>query len=202
MLRIGLTGGIGSGKTTVCRIFEALGIKVYNADSETKALYQSDPAFGIFIRDTFGESLITPQGPDLKKLGALVFGDPAALDKLNAFVHPRVFAHYENWCSRYAHEPYTVKEAAIMFESGSDKHVHKVVGVLAPDELRISRIRERDGLSEKEIRDRMARQLSNEELASRCDYLIRNDETQSLVEQVMPLHKEFLKLAENYRSYN
>lgn len=198
MLRIGVTGGIGSGKTTVCRIFETLGIKVYNADSETKALYHSDPAFGVFIRDTFGESLVTASGPDLKKLGALVFSDPEAMDKLNAFVHPRVFAHYENWCLQHVHEPYTVKEAAIMFESGSNKHVHKVLGVIAPNALRISRIRERDGLSEKEILDRMAMQLSNKDLESRCDYIIRNDETHSLVEQVMPLHKTFLKLAENY----
>lgn len=200
MLRIGVTGGMGSGKTTVCRIFETLGIKVYNADSETKTLYATDPAMQDFIRDTFGESLITSEGPDLKKLGTLVFNDPKALATLNAFVHPRIFSHYEIWCGLHEKEPYTIKEAAILFESGSNKHVHKVIAVLAPEALRISRIRERDGMPEQDILNRMARQLSNEDLESRCDYIIHNDETQSLVEQVMPLHKTFLKLAENYTS--
>lgn len=196
MLRVGITGGIGSGKSTVCNIFKQLGIAVYNADTRVKELYETDAALVQTIANNLGNELLVNGKLDLQKLKQKVFTDAQMLGKLNAVVHPAVFEDYENWCLAHQNEIYTLKEAAIMFESGSNEHVHKIIGVVAPEAVKIARVQQRDGLSEEQIRDRMHKQLAQEELIKRCDYIIENDGSQSLIEQVMKLHNLFLQSTE------
>lgn len=192
MLRVGITGGIGSGKTTVCNIFKQLGIAVYNADSRVKEMYETDQKLVHSIAEKLGHDLLVNHKLDLQKLKQRVFSDAEKLGVLNSIVHPAVFDDYENWCNLHSKEKYTLKEAAIMFESGSYKHVHKIVGVLAPLEVKIARIKQRDGLSDEQIMDRMSKQLPQEELIKRCDYIIENDGEKSLIEQVLKLHAIFM----------
>lgn len=196
MLRVGITGGIGSGKSTVCNIFKQLGIAVYNADTRVKELYETDSALVQTVANTLGNELLVNGKLDLQKLKQKVFTDAQMLSKLNAIVHPAVFEDYEKWCLVHQNEIYTLKEAAIMFESGSNEHVHKIIGVVAPEAVKIARVQQRDGLTEEQVRDRMHKQLAQEELIKRCDYIIENDGSQSLIEQVMKLHNLFLQSTE------
>lgn len=194
MLRIGITGGIGSGKSTVCQVFQTLGISVYNADAETKNLYETHAPLRQGLINLFGESIYEGNQLNRKALAGIVFNNAEALQKLNNLVHPLVIEHYEDWCTLHATEPYTLKEAAILFESGTYKQLHFVIGVIAPDELRINRTMQRDGLSRDEVLLRMQKQLPTETLIKRCDYTIINDGTQSITEQVLTLHKTFLAM--------
>jgi dephospho-CoA kinase len=196
MLRIGITGGIGSGKTTICQVFETLGISVYYADKETKELYVNNAELKAKMLQEFGPEVYSGNTLNRVFLSQLVFNDAKKLQQLNAIVHPFVFAHYETWCEAHKTEKYTLKEAAIMFESGSYKHLHYVVGVAAPEEVRIARIIQRDGLSREEVLRRIQKQMPTEELIKRCDFMIENDGENSIVEQVINLHKRILQLPE------
>lgn len=197
MLRIGITGGIGSGKTTVCDMFALMEVPVYNADAETKAMYNSHPELRQKLIALFGETIYS--GPELNraKLGELVFSDKEKLAQLNAIVHPMVFDHYENWCKQHADKPYTIKEAAIMFESGSYKHLHFVVGVIAPMSVRIQRVMHRDSLTEEAVKLRIQNQMHQDKLQNLCDFTIENDGRQSVLKQVIKLHAKFIKMAES-----
>jgi dephospho-CoA kinase len=196
MLRVGITGGIGSGKSTVARIFEHLGVPVYHADEETKKLYSENAALREKIIRAFGPE--TYEGNELNRsaMASLVFRHAEKLQELNSIVHPYVFANYEAWCEAHRSDPYTLKEAAILFESGSYRRLHLVIGVIADEALRISRVVSRDHVAEKAVRQRMENQLPQEELRKKCDYIIENDGTKSLTEQVVVLHKIFLLLSE------
>lgn len=197
MLRVGITGGIGSGKTTVCSIFESLGIAVFYADTETKQLYSNQPELRKGLQSLFGEEIFKDGNPDLKEIGRRVFSNSVLLEKLNALVHPFVFDRYESWCNARKGDVYTVKEAAILFESGSNKHVHTVIGVVAPLDVRIQRIMNRDGADEKSIREKIALQLPQEKLEKLCDHIVINDGVHSIVEQVLKLHRLFLQVGTN-----
>lgn len=194
MLRVGITGGIGSGKSTVCKAFAQLGIHIYDADSRTKELYASNETLRKAIVNSFGAEIFSGTEINKTKLAEIVFADPQKLQLLNSIVHPFVFEDYEAWCKGLDHEKYTIKEAAIMFESGSYKHLNYVVGVTAPEELRIARIMQRDGSTRDAILRRIQKQMPAEELISRCDFIIENDSEKSIVEQVLALHKTFLAL--------
>lgn len=192
MLRVGITGGIGSGKSTVCGIFAQLGIPVYAADREAKRLMREDLALIASVKDAFGTESYTGTEPNRQLLANAVFGNPEKLALLNNLVHPAVFRDFERWCS-FQHAPYVIKEAAIMFESGSYRQVHEVVAVIAPLELRIQRVMERDGSSREEILKRIQAQMPQEEVAKRAQAVINNDGTQSLISQVIMLHRQFLE---------
>jgi dephospho-CoA kinase len=194
MLRVGITGGIGSGKTTVCQIFEYLGVPVYYADRETKALYQTHPGLKSSMINAYGPDIYIGQTLNKDLLSRSVFGSEDSLSKLNSIVHPFVFEHYEQWCKIHENRAYTLKEAAIIFESGSYKHLHQVIGVLAPLAERIKRIHDRDGLAESEIRQRIDRQMKQEDLVKKCHYIIENDGKHSLLKQVISIHSELLKV--------
>lgn len=193
MLRVGVTGGIGSGKSYVCKIFEYLGIKVFYADIETKKLYNSNQALKQELIKNFGNQVYLPNGDfNRVKFSEILFSDSTQLNKANSIIHPYTFQHYENWCMENASETYTLKEAAIMFESGSHKYVDKVICVSAPLELRIARTMERDSVSRETVVQKMNRQWPQEKILALSDYTILNDEKNSVIEQVLAIHSQLI----------
>lgn len=192
MLRIGLTGGIGSGKTTVAHIFEALGIPVYYADDASKRIMESDATVKEAILQTFGKEAYKQGRLNRSFLATTVFNDEEKLKQLNSIVHPATIADAIQWMdSRKG--PYLVKEAALIFESGSDTYLDKVIGVTAPYEMRIERVMARDGVSRAKVEARMNRQMAEQKKIGLCDYVIINDETQPVLPQVLDLHRKFCK---------
>ncbi len=191
MLKVGVTGGIGSGKTTVCRIFKALGIPVFDADNAAKVLMEKDPELVTAIREAFGDEAYLSDGTlNRRYLAGKVFTDETELARLNALVHPATIRAAEEWATRQQ-APYTVKEAALLFESGSYRHNDINILVTAPEPVRIQRVMERDGVTEAEVRARIARQLSDGEKAKKADYTIINDGKTAVIPQVLALHKQF-----------
>ncbi len=199
MLKVGITGGIGSGKTTVCQIFSQLGIPIFNADQAVKDLYANHSGLKIQLQSAFGSEVYTPTNqiniPFLK--GLLL--SPEKTEKLNKIVHPLVFQAFYDWADQQ-NAPYVVKEAAILFESGANKTVDSTIGVIAPEEIRIQRVKQRDNRSLEEIQSIISKQLSNDELREKCDYIIENDGSQSLIEQVRELHAQLLHESAHFRS--
>lgn len=193
MLKVGITGGIGSGKTTVCRLFELLGAPVYYADERARYLMHHDVAVRSAIVDAFGAEAYTPSGElDRAYLAQLAFADPQQLQALNAIVHPAVAEDEARWQVAQEGVPYTLKEAAILFESGSYKNVDRVIVVYAPRELRLARAMQRDGASAEAIEARMAKQMPEEEKLQHADYIVHNDGQQMLIPQVWALHRALL----------
>jgi dephospho-CoA kinase len=191
MLKIGLTGGIGSGKTTVARIFEVLGIPVYYADEEAKRLMNEDPELKQQISTLFGAATYKAGKLDRRFLADLVFSDPGKLAALNALVHPATLQDTERWMSRQ-HKPYAIQEAALIFEAGLDTYFDHVIGVSAPEPLRIDRAMKRDGVSREKVMERIRRQMDEAEKISRCDLVIYNDERQALIPQVLKVHERLM----------
>ncbi len=196
MLRIGLTGGIGSGKSTVARIFETLGIPVFYADAEARRLLDSDEMLMRSIQEAFGKESYVDGRYNIPYMSAKVFADPSLLERLNALVHPRTIAAAEEWMTGQ-NAPYAVKEAALIFESGSEKHLDRIIGVTAPEALRIRRVMQRDGLSREQVIQRINRQMDETRKMERCDYLLRNDEEEPLLPQVLALHEKLLEQRKN-----
>ena len=194
-LKIGITGGIGSGKTTVCRIFELLGIPVFYADVAAKEVMHTDEELMNGIVDAFGVKAFSDEGIlNRKYIADLVFNDKKALEMLNALVHPAVFRAFDTWLLKHKDQPYVLKEAALLFESGSYKMCTHSILVKAPEELKIKRVVQRDNITETEVRLRMARQFSDEEKEKMADYIILNDEKQLLIPQVLQLHESFISM--------
>jgi len=196
MLRIGLTGGIGSGKTTVAKIFQVLGIPVYYADDVAKKLMNTDASLKEAIIKHFGAQAYRNGELDRKYMASVVFNDTAKLKLLNSLTHPATIRDAEEWMRQLAESggqnaPYIIKEAALLFESGANKSVDKVIGVYAPRPLRIKRVMKRDGVTEEEVIKRISRQMDEEEKMKCCDYVITNNEEQLLLPQVMELHNKF-----------
>ncbi len=192
MLKLGITGGIGSGKTTVCRLFELLGIPVYYADEESKKLLDEDKEVKKQVVGIFGDSILNDAGfIDRKKLAGIVFNNKEQLEKLNSILHPAVGLHFENWLKKQK-SPYILKEAAILFESGAFKQVDKVLTVVAPLELKIQRTMKRDGVSKEEVETRIKLQMSDEDKIKRSDFVINNNEQELLISQVLAIHKQLI----------
>ena len=192
MLRIGLTGGIGSGKSTVARIFEVLGIPVYKADDEAKRLMTKDATLRSNIISSFGKASYTNDILNRKYLSEQVFNDSEKIKLLNSLVHPATLKDAAEWMEKQK-APYVIKEAALIFESGSEKMLDYVIGVKAPLALRIERTIKRDNVTSDEVQARIDLQIDEEEKLHLCDYIIVNDEKQMVIPQVLTLHKKFLK---------
>ena len=187
MIRVGVTGGIGSGKSTVCRLFAERGVPVYDSDSEAKRLMGEDPSLRAALVEAFGDETFRDGVLNRRYLAATVFGDRRALARLEALVHPCVKRDFERWAA----EPYVVLECAILYESGMDAAVDRVVAVVAPEELRLVRVNARDGASAAEIRRRMAAQLSDDVLSARADYIIVNINREDLAADVAECDRRF-----------
>lgn len=192
MLRIGITGGIGSGKSTVAGIFSVLGIPVYNSDNASKRLMAEDENLQKNIITSFGESSYVDGSLNRKYLAAQVFNDSEKLALLNSLVHPATINDARQWMEKQK-SVYAIKEAALIFESGSDQFLDYVIGVQSPAALRIARAMERDNLAHEEIEARMKLQMDEGEKMKRCDFIVVNDEQQLLIPQVLSLHEKFLK---------
>ena len=190
-LKIGITGGIGSGKTTVCKIFSALGIPIYYADDRAKSLMVNDSKLKNALIKTFGAETYLPSGLiNRKHLAGIVFNDQLALDKLNAIVHPAVKQDGIAWAKNHSEFPYTLREAALIYESGIDKTLDYIIVVTAPESLRIQRVIQRDDVEEAAVRARIDKQWPEAEKVKRADFIIHNDGKQSLVKQVLEIHKK------------
>lgn len=170
---IGLTGGIGSGKTTVAKYLESKGIPVYIADLEAKKIMETESVIGKII-DAFGSEIIDDGKVNRSKLAGLVFNNPEKLKVLNSIIHPEVKNHFTNWVKLHENFPFVVKEAAILFESGSYKDCDKIILVTAPKEIRIKRVMERDKVSKGEVEARMANQWEDEQKKEMSDFVIEN----------------------------
>ncbi|MDO3626131.1 dephospho-CoA kinase [Mucilaginibacter sp. BT774] len=196
MLKIGITGNIGSGKTTVSRIFEVLDVPVFYADDAAKKVMVEDPILIDTLKSEFGnESYFDDGSLNRKHIAAIVFNNEAELTKLNSIVHPAVFRAFDSWAAGIKNAPYVIKEAALLFESSSYKMCNRTIMVTAPLELRINRVMHRDGLTRAEIESRNARQFSEEKKIQLADFVIRNDDTQLVIPQALELHKKFLTLS-------
>ncbi|MEO9020761.1 MAG: dephospho-CoA kinase [Ginsengibacter sp.] len=192
MLKVGLTGGIGSGKSTVAHVFNVLDIPVYNADDAAKRLMVENEELKNNIIRSFGDESYLNGGLNRKYLAAQVFNDSEKMKLLNSMVHPATIRDAVEWMKKQS-SPYVIKEAALIFESGSDKILDYVIGVKAPMDLRIERTMQRDGVTAEEVEARINRQMNEEEKMQRCDFIIVNDERQMLIPQVLLLHEKFLK---------
>lgn len=201
MLKIGITGNIGSGKTTVSKLFELMGIPVFYADDAAKILMVTDEVLMAGIKQTFGaESYRDDKTLNRKHIADIVFNDETQLAKLNALVHPAVFKAFDSWAEQEVKDgvPYVLKEAAVLFESSSYKFCDKTIMVTAPLELRIKRVMHRDGITRQEVLNREARQFTEEKKIQLADYVIKNDESELVIPQVLKLHELFLSLVNGH----
>jgi len=196
MIKIGITGGIGSGKSTICRVFETFGIPVFYADTVAKSIMVTDNILVAGIKETFGEDSYEGTGKlNNKHIAGIVFNDRAQLDRLNALVHPAVFRAFDAWAVTIpADTPYVLKEAALLFESGSYQMCDFNVLVTAPAAVKIQRVIDRDGVSAAQVKARMDKQMGDDEKSKMADFLIGNDGSQSVIHQVLQLHNQFLNL--------
>ena len=193
-LRVGLTGGIGSGKSTVAKIFETLNIPVYYADESAKHIMNNDEALRKKIIELFGDDAYNAFGLNRAHIAAIVFNDKQKLEQLNSLVHPATISHGENWMLQQT-TPYAIKEAALIFESGVHASLDYVIGVSAPVHLRIHRAMKRDNISREEVKARMNRQIDEVIKMRLCDFVIVNDEQHLVIPQVMELHQKLQELA-------
>lgn len=193
MLKIGITGNIGSGKTTVSQLFEILGTPVFYSDTEAKKVMVTDAQLISAIKEHFGEEAYFADGTLNRKLIAgVVFNNDAELQKLNALVHPAVFRTFDQWVLQHLNEPYVLKEAAVLFESGSYKDCDYTIIVTAPTDMRIARVMKRDSITEIEAQSREAKQMPQEQKQQLASYTITNDNTKLVIPQVLAIHKELI----------
>lgn len=193
MLKIGLTGGIGSGKSVVAKIFSVLGIPIYSADEASKRLMVEDEVLKSAITYHFGSAAYTDGILNRHFLADLVFNDSEKLSLLNSLVHPATIADAAAWMQKQV-APYIIKEAALIFESGSNKSLDYIIGVDAPEEVRVKRVMARDNVSARQVKERMNKQMDEQEKLRLCDYVIVNNEHQMIIPQVLALHEKFLEL--------
>ena len=196
MIKVGLTGGIGSGKTTVAKVFEVLGIPVYYADDAAKRLMNTDEELKQKIKLQFGDEVYKNERLDKKYLADIVFRSPEKLALLNALVHPATLKDAQRWMQKQT-TPYALKEAALIFESGAQQNLDYVIGVTAPAPLRILRTMQRDGITREEVIARMDKQMNETIKMKLCNFVIINDEQEMLLPQVIALHEKLLSLSPN-----
>lgn len=193
MLKIGITGGIGSGKTTVCKIFETLGIPIYYADDRAKKLMVEWPTIRTQIKAVFGETAyLEAGGLNRLHIAKIAFSNPEKLAELNAIVHPAVAQDAKTWQAAQ-NAPYTLKEAALLFESQSYRNLDAVISVYAPRKTRIARVMQRDNTDEAAVLSRMNKQMPDIDKLQLADYIITNNSQVSLIPQVLTIHRQLLQ---------
>jgi len=193
MKKIGLTGGIGSGKSFVAEIFRNLGVPVFSSDEAGKQVQNEDADVQFAIRNLLGD-VFQPDGTlDRKKVASMVFNDTAKLEQLNQIVHPAVRAKFSAFCEEHSDKPYVINEAAIIFEFGINKQLNGTILVTAPDHIRVHRVMQRDHVTEEEVKARMLRQWSDMKKAPMAQWIIRNDGQLPLLKQVLKIHQTLLR---------
>jgi len=195
-LLLGITGGIGSGKSLVSKVFSVLGVPVYEADARGKWLLNHDPEVRAQVQELLGAQVYNTEGADRKKIAAVVFNQPEKLEGLNQIVHPAVGRDFASWVEAHQKHPYLLKEAAILFESGANKGLDKIILVTAPEEIRLQRVQQRDAASAEEVRARMERQWTDERKIPLSDYRLINDGKTMLLPQIIHIHQSILALSE------
>lgn len=190
MIKVGITGGIGSGKSTVCKVFKAMGIPVFEADTIAKQLMTTDPEIRRQLIQAFGAIVYLPdQSIDRKYLSGLVFNSPSLLAELNKIVHPAVLKEFNEWCLT-KQTTYVLHEAAILFESGFYKMMDKIIAVVADEDERIQRVMKRDGATIELVRQRMQNQLSDAERIKLADFVISNNDNELIIPQILNIDKK------------
>lgn len=188
---VGITGGIGSGKSTVCQLFKLLGIPVYSADDRAKALMAVDPTLKSQILEEFGEDSYLPNGGvNRAYLAQKVFSDPEKVKKINSFVHPAVAKDFKKWAEIQS-APYLIKEAALLFETGAAEELDRVINVSSPLKIRMARVLARDPhRKEDQVNQIINQQLPDEQKNERADFVIKNTDNKLLIPQVLEIHKK------------
>ena len=194
MFQVGLTGGIGVGKTTVARIFNILGVPIFNADEVAKKIMLEDEVLKQNIILEFGNESYSNNQLNTKHIASIVFNDNYKLEKLNALVHPATINYYNNWV-QLQNTTYVIKEAALLFEAGAATNINFVIGVFAPKNLRYKRVIQRDNITKEQVDARMKNQIDDAIKIKLCDAVINNDEQSLLINQVIKLHYHLLELA-------
>ena len=191
-LKLGVTGGIGAGKTSVCRVFSVLGIPVFSADTEAREVMDIDTGIILRINTIVGKDLYINGSLDRAELAKLIFNNNRLLEKINSLVHPVVFSRFREWEKKQS-APYVIMEAAILFESGASKVVDRIVTVVAPIEERVGRVIHRSNLTREQVMERMRNQMSDSERISQSDYTIHNSENDMIIPAVLDIHEDILK---------
>ena len=192
-MKLGITGGIGSGKTSVCRVFNVLGIPVFSADAEAREIMDSDPEIIEKVKRITGTDLYASGSLARMELAGLIFNNENLLKEINAVVHPVVFEHFRIW-EKSVSAPYVIMEAAILFESGASELVDRIVTVVAPVEERIERVVRRNNLTREQVISRMKNQLNDEDKIRRSDYIIYNSEHEMIIPSILKIHEEIILL--------
>lgn len=192
MLKIGLTGNIGSGKSMVCHVFEKLSVPVYYADIEAKKILDNSIITSELI-NYFGDEILDENRDaiDRKKLAAIVFKNKTKLKKLNSIIHPRLRIEFEDWCNTFKNSPYIIQEAAILLENGLGKNFDKIIVVSAPKKIRLLRVMERDSMAEADVLARMKNQWSDKRKEMAADFVIKNDGKHLILPQILKIHQLF-----------
>jgi dephospho-CoA kinase len=196
MLKVGLTGGIGSGKTVVAEVFRSLAIPVFSADEAAKVLMEEHPDIPRQLREATGKDHYRKGKLDRASLADQIFADPGVLQKVNQLVHPYVFQAFDQWAEHQYEHPYVLKEAAILFESGADEQLDLVISVTAPEHLRIRRVVLRDGVETEKVQQRMKNQWKDEARNRKADFVLFNGEGDQIIPQVLSIHEELLQQEE------
>ncbi|MCX6243295.1 MAG: dephospho-CoA kinase [Bacteroidetes bacterium] len=195
MLKVGLTGNIGSGKSIIAEIFSSLGVPIYHADRESWQ-FLFDESVKNKIQSSFGDQVFNPDNLiDRKKLGSVVFSDPEALNTLNGILHPLVIKHFSEWCIEYSFSPYIINEAAIIFESGIANLFDKIIHVSCPKEIAIGRVMKRDGVDGNSVIDRMRFQMEDAVKADLADFVILNSGSEMVIPQVLDIHERLSEIS-------
>jgi len=190
MIKIGITGGIGSGKSTVCKVFKVLGIPVFEADQVARQLMNSDAKVRIQLISLFGSTVyLADQTIDRTFLSAIVFNNPSLLAALNSIVHPAVRNAFDDWC-KDQQSPYVLHEAAILFESGFYKLMDKTIAVAAVESERVQRVMKRDNTSEQQVRQRISNQWTDEQRVKLADFVISNNDNELIIPQIVEIDKK------------
>lgn len=195
MLRIGLTGGIGSGKSYISDIFRHLGVKVFNSDDIAKGILDNNSEVRLKLSNLFGEGIYIDGKFNRQDAAKRVFTDGKLLNKMNAIVHPEVLSNFNSWADSHSVLPYVLKEAAIIFESGADKLLDAVINISAPEEMRVRRVMIRDDVSRNEVMARMGHQWSEKKRIGMADFVLVNDEESMLIPQIIDIHNNLKSIS-------
>lgn len=194
MKKVGITGGIGSGKSIVCSIFEKIGIPVFVADTCAKNIMQYHPEIRKLLIDRFGNNVFLNKELNRPYLAQIIFNNFEAISFVNSIIHPVVEKEFEKWCLQYNYLPYVIEEAALLFENGMYKKLDVLITVFAPEALRIQRVLNRDLITSEQVLERIKNQMPDNEKIKLADFVIHNNEQQSVIEQVLNIHQNLLSL--------